>query len=274
MPPALRFARPHAEWESIKSEVGAGWFMDRFLYLFGPGLDELTECLDAWPFLVPLAARRMVIGRNAYGALLVLENGDDAERQRVYVLDPVTVRYWSNPAVGLRTLCADFLPQDRLPGFLDRDAYLAWRAANGTGAPRVREILGVRLGGALTPDDLVPCDIVEYYRSAAPAHQQAYDALPFTDYPQFRDQQWLDSSHTWTAVFDSYNQRTEDLYYAVDRYENGRLVDHLTAELDAWRGGMAWTLPVFAEMLRREIEDIARSGASNTEYQARRPGRP
>src|SRR4051794_23878413 len=55
-------------------DVGAGWYWDRFLYLFGPGLDELHACLDAWPFLVaPRRPDRMILGRNAYGAILFID---------------------------------------------------------------------------------------------------------------------------------------------------------------------------------------------------------
>jgi hypothetical protein len=40
-------------WDKLHSEVGAGWYRDRFLYLFGENLEEFRPCVDAWSFLMP-----------------------------------------------------------------------------------------------------------------------------------------------------------------------------------------------------------------------------
>lgn len=93
VPPALAFTRYNPSWDLIKSEIGAGWFLDRFVYLFGDGLEPLKACLDAWSFVVPPHADRKIIGRNAYGAILVLEDGEDLDKESVHVLDPVNVDY-------------------------------------------------------------------------------------------------------------------------------------------------------------------------------------
>jgi hypothetical protein len=45
----LHFAEygPRFSWEMSHEEIGSGWFLDRFLYLFGDGVDRLAACLDA-----------------------------------------------------------------------------------------------------------------------------------------------------------------------------------------------------------------------------------
>ena len=54
-------------WTKNLRSVGSGWFMDRFLYLFGSGMARLNACLEAWSFLVPPGKERIIVGRNAYG---------------------------------------------------------------------------------------------------------------------------------------------------------------------------------------------------------------
>ena len=59
------------------TEFGCGRFQDGFLHLFSQDLDVLDPLLETWSFLLPQAeGRRKVIGRNAYGALLILEDFD------------------------------------------------------------------------------------------------------------------------------------------------------------------------------------------------------
>ena len=87
----------------------------------------------------------------------------------------------------------------------------------------------------------------------------------FTEHPRFGSEP-LDSTRTWSAAFHSYDQRNEWVYYIVAIEEQGAVTDRLLAQLDAWRGGMAWTLPVYAEVVRRDLEAVARSGVSNVAY--------
>src|ERR1043165_5863336 len=91
-PSGLNFKDPTDKrlWEQIHREIGSGWFMNRFLYLFGESLDELLPCLDAWPFLIKPGRERMILGRNAYGALLVAEEPTNKGYTcPVYMLDPL-----------------------------------------------------------------------------------------------------------------------------------------------------------------------------------------
>ena len=181
--PGLKFSAYNSEWDVIQKEVGAGWFMNRFLYLFGDGLDELIPCLDAWSFAVPPKenGERMIIGRNGYGALLVLEDGNDVDKQSVHVLDPVNVRYWTDPQIGFLNLCSNWLPRGRLPNFLDHEPYDEWLNANGNVELELRDILGFKvpipLGGEMSAANLQLDDIVEYYKSTGPIYREAYESL-------------------------------------------------------------------------------------------------
>ena len=115
-------------------------------------MEFLAECLDAWSFLIPPCDDRIIVGRNAYGAILVLEYGNTPEREQLYVLDPFTVTYETRPNLLFRNLIGRWLPQGPLPGFLDDRAYLQWLAENEVGTVDLDEVLGGELvTSATTP---------------------------------------------------------------------------------------------------------------------------
>jgi hypothetical protein len=166
-------------WKAMRREVRSGWFQDRFLYLFGDGLDALQPCLDAWSFVVPPNRDRMVVGRNAYGALLVLDNANSGKGS-VHVLDPFRVVYWSNPNLGLMNLIAYWLPESRIPHFRDDGPYREWRKKHGVYldddvilAPRTPE----GLGGKFELANLQEEPILEYYETTAPIYHKAFAQL-------------------------------------------------------------------------------------------------
>jgi hypothetical protein len=179
-PHGIRFRNAgfQGSWESLHQEIGAGWFRDGFLYLFGEGLDSLTPCLDAWSFLVPPCDDRMIIGRNAYGALLVLDNGHSPYEERVYLLDPFTVTYATAPNIQFTNLIGRALPRRELPTFLDDSAYQQWREENNAGRLDLDDVLGIKvpraLGGQLTADNVQLDGIVDYYQSTAPIYADAF----------------------------------------------------------------------------------------------------
>ena len=180
--PGLAFTNPNPEWEVVRQEIGAGWFYNRFLYLFGEGLEALQPCLDAWSFVVPPGhPDRKILGRNGYGAILVLENGNTLNQGSIHLLDPLNVRYWTDPNITLVTLCGNHLPKRRIPKFLDADAYDEWIAANGDVELELEDILGVKvplsLGGELTVDNLQLDGIVEYYQATGPIYADAFAKL-------------------------------------------------------------------------------------------------
>jgi hypothetical protein len=173
LPSGLHFNDPLKQvlWEQVYGEIGAGWFLDRFVYLFGPGLERLQPCLDAWPSLVPSGhPDRMILGRNAYGAVLVMEHEGPID-ETTHLLDPATGRYWTDERIGLMNLFGAWLPQGLIPGFLDREPYRAWVQANGPlGDDEIlAPITPLARGGAMTPENLERRDVVDYHRAAAAA---------------------------------------------------------------------------------------------------------
>lgn len=166
----------HLMWPIYRKKIGAGFFLDRFLYLFGEGVERLEECLEAWSFLVPPVEDRVILGYNAYGAILVLEHGQDADREMVKVLNPLTVQYWGDRNLTFGSLIGSWLPERRIPRFFDTSVYEEHREEHGDLDPF--EILGIgvplTLDGKMELDNFARQDIVAYYRDAAPAYKKAF----------------------------------------------------------------------------------------------------
>jgi hypothetical protein len=178
LPDGLRFGPrgPGALWKGLRREIRSGWFQDGFLQLFGEGLVELVPCLEAWSFVVPPSKDRVILGRNAHGAILVLENASTGKGQ-VHLLDPFRVVYWTHPELRLMNLIALWLPRDELPHFRDDSVYRAWRKKHGVLlddgdilAPRSPE----GLGGEMTLSNFREEEIVEYYQTSGPIYARAF----------------------------------------------------------------------------------------------------
>jgi len=181
--PGLQFERRGSRvmWERLHEEVGAGWFRDGFLYLFGEGLEALRPCLEAWSFIVPPCDDRLIIGRNAYGMLLVLDNPSRPAQETVYVLDPFTVSYAGDSTVQLVSLIGRALPDGELRPFLDDQPYRAWRQEHGVDRLGAKNILGVKvpkgLGGQLESSNLQVEDIIAYYQTTAAIYANEFAKL-------------------------------------------------------------------------------------------------
>jgi hypothetical protein len=179
-PNAIHFKHAGLEaiWQLCQKDTGAGWYRNRFLYMFGPDLDPLHACLDAWSFLVPKKKRgdRVIVGRNAYGALLVVEGGDSAD-DAVYVLDPFLLAYESHPNLNFLNLLGAWLPENRLPTFLDDTLYQAWikvRRKPLEGALILAPKTPFGLGGEMDPANFQEEEIVSYYQTTGPIFAKAY----------------------------------------------------------------------------------------------------
>jgi hypothetical protein len=172
-------------WKSFYREIGAGWFKDRFVYLFGEGLDRLLPCLDAWSFVVPPKPGRMIIGYNAHGSLLVLEDADTIE-WHVHVLDPFRVVYWTNANLDFVGLLGYFLPNDAIPHFLDDSVYRTWVKANRR-HPADGMVLAPKapagLGGEFSVDNFQEEDLLEFYQTSGPIYQKALAKAPAASKP-------------------------------------------------------------------------------------------
>jgi hypothetical protein len=168
-------------WDRLYSEIGAGWYLDGFLYLFGEGLAALQPCLEAWSFLIPPCSDRRILGRNAYGAILVIDNSDSPEGERVYILDPFTVTYDGAANWQFINLIGRALPQREMPTFLDNRPYDAWRKANAVDRLDLDDVLGIKvpkaLGGKLAVENLQLDNIVSYYQTTAPIYEKAFASI-------------------------------------------------------------------------------------------------
>jgi hypothetical protein len=136
------------EWDQVVlddlyQEIGAGWFLDGFIYLLGPAVEGMNRYLDDWAFLFGDAVSRQVIGWNAYGSLLVIEEAEDLGTvAMIGMIDTLNVRYFRDPNLDFMGLFGNWLPQKKLPGFLDDHVYQAYRAA-GNAPLEIGEILGI-----------------------------------------------------------------------------------------------------------------------------------
>jgi len=158
-------------WDELQQEIGSGWFLDRFVYLFGEGLDDFQVCLDAWRFLLPDNKERMVVGKNAYGAMLVAEEpSKHALSSPIGILDPLTVSYQTDPNLIFSNLIGFYLPEKKLSQFLNTSLYDAWRKTLNDEL-ELHEILAIKvpltLGGKMEASNFQPENIVDYYQTTA-----------------------------------------------------------------------------------------------------------
>ncbi|MBI4614609.1 MAG: hypothetical protein HY720_13445 [Planctomycetes bacterium] len=86
------------------------------------------------------------------------------------------------------------------------------------------------------------------------------------EWPEFRERTPIDSAMSWSAEFESYDQRKDDCYYAVTLHEGDREATRFYVKIDVgWVGGDC-TDPEFLERMRTEIHTVAARGRTNTEY--------
>ncbi len=78
--------------------------------------------------------------------------------------------------------------------------------------------------------------------------------MAFT-YPEFNEA-------SWSAKFDSYDQRKDDVYYVITLTDGKRFM----AEVNVAWAGDDWTTPEFTERLRKDLERVALSGKTNTTH--------
>lgn len=113
--PGLRFrdALVASFWKQVHAEIGAGWFADRYLLLFSEGVARYERCVAAWGVLTGPADSRMILGRNAYGALLVLDGASKLTTHRVRVLDPFQLTFAGPARASFLDLFAKEIPLAR-----------------------------------------------------------------------------------------------------------------------------------------------------------------
>jgi hypothetical protein len=85
-------------------------------------------------------------------------------------------------------------------------------------------------------------------------------------FPEFPEPVMVADGRAWTATFESFDQRKDDLYYIADIHEGGvrsaRFMVHVSPTIhpDLWTG------PAFIEHVRQAIGKVAATGRTNTEY--------
>lgn len=163
-------------WDKMRAHTGAGWYRNRFLYLFAEDLQELRPCLTAWSFLLPDLPDPLIVGRNAYGAIALVENAADA-LSPLGVIDPLTVRYFSDgEALRFGSFIGRYLPENLLPRFLDQAVYDRFVAEGSLYLERdlcLAITKPLSLGGAMALDNFQVEGIVDYYRSTGAIYARA-----------------------------------------------------------------------------------------------------
>ena len=88
--------------------------------------------------------------------------------------------------------------------------------------------------------------------------------MPF-EWPNFTTPVALPDGGSFSATFDSYDQRNEECYYRVtlDADEAGA---SFMAQVGTEWAGDDWSTPEFAARLLDEIGRVAATGRSNTSY--------
>jgi endonuclease YncB( thermonuclease family) len=85
-------------------------------------------------------------------------------------------------------------------------------------------------------------------------------------FPQFREPMPIDTQRSWTATFDSYDQRNDDVYYVVTIREGGTDVARFMVQVGLYWAGNDWTGPGFIKRLHQELHKVAVTGKTNTSY--------
>ncbi len=93
--------------------------------------------------------------------------------------------------------------------------------------------------------------------------------MSFT-WPEFMQPEPLGDGRSWTAKFDSYDQRNEDCYYVVTVAGGAPFM----VKVPLYWAGDDWSGPGFVDRLRDELRSVARGGRSNTDYRGSVLGNP
>jgi hypothetical protein len=172
LPPGLNLLTgvQKAYWKLEHRVGGAGWYWDRFLFLFGKGVGELDRCLRAWAPLAGEDNERILVGRNAYGAILVLDQARLNSTSKIRILDPFQLSYAGRDRTSFGDLFSTVIPDNTFPSFFSDRLYGIWRKRearllgdNEILAPRVPE----DAGGKWEIDNLAPEDLFAFYERTA-----------------------------------------------------------------------------------------------------------
>ncbi len=129
-PTHIELEDPNAqkEWAFLYGISGAGWYKNGFVFLFGDRLLDLHPTLDQLADLWPdNSTPRTLIGKNAYGDLLVAENlreaGFDAPVMLVHAAER---QLYFEPDWTFLKAIGELLPSMDFAFFLKQDRWFAW----------------------------------------------------------------------------------------------------------------------------------------------------
>ncbi len=172
IPCRLRYAQAwqHEVNDPLIAEIGSGHYRNGFFHLLGEDLEPLDALLDTWKFILPDEVPRTVIGRNAYGVLLVAEDlAEEDTAAQLCVLDPIRVGYHRDANWRVLNGLVTWLP-GHYPNFMDDRIYSAL-AGNSNVRLEANEILAIKapmsLGGLFEPDNFQRENIFDYYTTTA-----------------------------------------------------------------------------------------------------------
>jgi hypothetical protein len=87
--------------------------------------------------------------------------------------------------------------------------------------------------------------------------------MPFS-FPEFSTPMPLSVDRVWTAAFQSYDQRHDDVYYTVMIHTETLLeVARFTARVSLWWAGDDWTSAEFGTRLHTALLEVALTGKTN-----------
>jgi WD40 repeat protein len=91
------------------------------------------------------------------------------------------------------------------------------------------------------------------------------------EFPAFAEPVPIGDGRVWTANYESYDQRLDDVFYTIWVGAAGGPARQLTVSIGLYWAGDDWSDPAFADRLRAELHAAAVRGESNTRS-AGRPG--
>lgn len=86
------------------------------------------------------------------------------------------------------------------------------------------------------------------------------------EWPQFEQKIPIDAARSWTATFESFDERKLDLYYIVTLHEGNKKVTRFFVCVFPWWAEENWSDPGFADHLQKAIHAVAATGRTNTDY--------
>lgn len=168
------------EWDQIVlddlyEEIGAGIYHNDFFYFLGTDVLPLNDLLKFWSFLFNDDIDKKVIGYNAHGSLIIIENeSEEGTVAPIGYLDLINCQYYKNENLDFMGLIGNWIPNDRLPNLLNSSIFELFK--NGGGILQKDEILAIKvpisLGGAIEKENFQIENIFEYHSSISKIYQK------------------------------------------------------------------------------------------------------